>query len=74
MSAPDENGWMPIESAPIVPGRKLGWVDGTVRFIYYGKTSHVPIYGWNTCDEGAEDCELCEPTHWQPLPKPPVRP
>jgi hypothetical protein len=49
----------------------LGVVEGDVHFIRYGKTSHVPLYGWNVCDQGPEDCDLVEPTHWMPLPKPP---
>jgi hypothetical protein len=63
--------WQPIETCQPDGRRVLGVVDGAVRFIYWGKTSHVPIYGWNVCDQGAEDCELCEPTHWMPLPEPP---
>ncbi|WP_408902166.1 DUF551 domain-containing protein [Rhodovarius crocodyli] len=35
------------------------------------KTSHVPIYGWCLVDQGGEDTDLCKPTHWMPLPKPP---
>jgi imidazoleglycerol phosphate synthase glutamine amidotransferase subunit HisH len=66
--------WRPIETAPQDGSRLLGWVDGEVRFIFYGKTSHVPIYGWNVCDQGAEDCDLVMPTHWMPLPPPPEAP
>jgi hypothetical protein len=64
--------WRPISEAP--HGKMiLGFVDGCVRLIYYGKTSHVPLYGWNYADQGAENCDLCEeqPTHWMPLPQPP---
>jgi hypothetical protein len=63
--------WYPIETAPKDGKRVLGVVEGDVHFIRYGKTSHVPLYGWNVCDQGPEDCDLVEPTHWMPLPKPP---
>lgn len=60
--------WQPIETAPRVATRILGLVEGVPRFICYGKTSHVPMYGWILTDQGPEDCELCEPTLWMPLP------
>lgn len=63
--------WLPIETAPR-QRRFLALVDGLVRFVAWGKTSHVPMYGWCLVDQGAEDSELCEPTHWMPLPPPPV--
>jgi hypothetical protein len=65
--------WQPIETAERAPYRErfLGVVDGEVRLIMWTKTSHVPIYGWCLVDQGAEDCDLCTPTHWQPLPAPP---
>jgi hypothetical protein len=62
--------WRPIEGAP-KDKLLLGIVDGTVRFIRYGKTSHVSIFGWNLADQGSEDFDLCKPTHWMPLPEPP---
>ena len=65
-----KDAWQPMDTAPRT-GRILGVVEGCVRFIYWGKTSHVPIYGWNLGDQGVEDCELCEPTHWMPVPNPP---
>lgn len=64
--------WLPIESAPKVVGRIMGAVDGRARFICWGKASHVPMYGWVLTDQGPEDCDPCEPTHWQPLPTPPA--
>jgi len=60
--------WEPIETAPKDQGYLLGWVEGTVRFIQWGKTSHVPIYGWNLADQGVEDFDLCYPSHWMPIP------
>lgn len=62
--------WRTMESAP-PSGRVLGLVDGDVRIIGWAKTSHIPFYGWCLLDQGPEDCDLCKPTHWQPLPSPP---
>lgn len=37
----------------------------------WGKTSHVPIYGWcyiaDYPDGGEPDYDLWSPTHWMPL-------
>lgn len=66
-----ENGWQPIETAPI-DERFLAPVDDLVRIVRFGKASHVPIYGWCLVDQGAEDTDICFPTVWQPLPKPPI--
>ena len=39
---------------------------------YWGKTSHVPMYGWNHGVD-VENMNLWEPTHWRQLsPQPPV--
>lgn len=63
--------WMPIESAPKNGVRFLAFVEGHVRVVAWGKTSHIPIYGFCLADQGVEDFDICEPTHWMPLPKPP---
>ncbi len=63
--------WQPIETAPRDKGYLLGWVEGTVRFIQYGKTSHVPLYGWCLADQGPEEFDLCHPSHWMPIPEAP---
>lgn len=34
------------------------------RITWWGKASHVPIYGW--CFGQGENVDLWEPTHWQP--------
>lgn len=34
---------------------------------FWGKTSHVPLYGWNW-GRDIEDLELWAPTHWRPIP------
>jgi hypothetical protein len=36
------------------------------RVTFWGKTSHVPLYGWNW-GRDPEDQNLWEPTHWCPL-------
>jgi hypothetical protein len=59
--------WRPMETAERV--RCLGLVDGVARVIAWGKTSHVPMYGWCLADQGPEDFDLCEPKGWLPLPK-----
>ena len=61
--------WQPIETAPR-DRRILAVVDGGVRFVKYGKTSHVPLYGFCLADQGAEEFDICQPTHWMPLPGP----
>jgi hypothetical protein len=63
--------WQPIETAPR-DRRLLGVVDGVVRFIRWGKTSHVPFYGFCLADQGVEDFDLCEPTLWMDVPEPAV--
>ncbi|ASP64434.1 DUF551 domain-containing protein [Sinorhizobium meliloti] len=62
--------WQPIQTAP-KHGRFLAVVDGEVRVVSYGKTSHLPIEGFCLADQGPEDFDLCKPTAWQPLPEPP---
>lgn len=63
--------WQPIETAP--KGKTiLAVVDGDVRLVHWAKTSHVPIYGFCLADQGAEDFDLCKPTHWMSLPDPPL--
>ena len=64
--------WQPIETAPRDGRPFLAVVDGAVRKVYWGKTSHIAWVGFNVCDQGPEDCELCEPTLWMPMPKPPA--
>lgn len=60
----------PMESAPRDGSRIWATVDGAVRVVAWGKTSHVPLYGFCLADQGAEDFDLCEPTEWWPMPEP----
>ena len=66
--------WQAIDTLPVgtVGDRVLAVVDGRVRIIAWGKTSHVPLWGWCLADQGVEDFDLCEPTLWMPLPSIPV--
>lgn len=64
-------GWRPIAEAPRDGTHILAVVEGQTRRVAWGKTSHIPLYGFCLADQGAEDFDLCEPTLWQHLPKPP---
>lgn len=64
----EEARWQSMDTAPKVVGRIIGAVEGRARFICWGKTSHVPLYGWILTDQGPEDADLCQPTAWMPLP------
>lgn len=35
------------------------------KITWYGKTSHVPLYGW--CHGQVENVDLWSPTTWKPL-------
>lgn len=67
--------WQPIETAPrgtaALHKRILGVVDGDVRVIAWGFTSHTKWLTWCLADQGVEDYDGCTPTHWMPLPDPP---
>jgi hypothetical protein len=63
--------WQTIETAPKDGTSMLAVVDGYVRVIAWGKTSHLPWIGWCIADRGIEDFDLCTPTHWMPMPSPP---
>lgn len=66
-----QNGWQDISTAP-KDQTVHGVVDGEVRLIRWCNASHVPFHGWCVVDQGAEDRDLCMPTHWMPLPAPPA--
>lgn len=67
---PAQDGWQDISTAP-KDETVLGAVDGEARLIRWCKASHVPFHGWCLVDQGAEDRDLCVPTHWMPRPTPP---
>lgn len=55
------SGWQPIETAPKDGGIILVWDDGVALAWWHEQ-------GYWTEDEGM----ISRPTHWMPLPKPPV--
>lgn len=59
--------WRPISSAPKDGTRIMGSRDiHEARVTWWGKTSHVPLYGWCYGDD-PENIDLWEPDEWQPL-------
>lgn len=70
--------WASMDCAPRDGTLFLAWVededgDGAVRFVNWGKTSHVPMYGFCLRDQGVEDSDLCDPKCWMPIPDRPAR-
>lgn len=66
-------GWQDISTAPKDGTWFLGGHNksAVLAITWFGKTSHVPIYGWCHGEDG-EDIDLWQPTHWRPLPAPPA--
>ena len=71
-----DGGWLPIESAPKDGTRILLALTGGKQCV--ARTEHNPFQGaqWVIYGElGHVGCWVladdCDPTHWQPLPKPP---
>lgn len=60
-AAADENGWMPIESAPRDGTRVLTFDPGFIGIHLDWFDRQDAVSGW-----------LGEPTHWRPLPPPPA--
>lgn len=80
---PDENGWIPIASAPR-DGRQIWLFDPNIdpdQFVGSYGWLDLPIghpdnwAGWVFADEILiNHCDYePEPTHWRPLPEPPVQ-
>lgn len=63
--------WQPIETAPRdgtrIAGRRVTEMAYLGRITWFGKASHVPIYGWCHGTD-PEDIDLWQPTHWKHLP------
>lgn len=68
--------WLDIATAPkdgtVILGR-LSYAErytGKLRYhtrkTRWGKTSHVPLYGW-TFGRGPEDQDIWAPSHWKPV-------
>lgn len=72
--------WLPIESAPIPIGE---WCSSDIFLVWNGE-SVVPCVAWtmksevrfndySACDRDGDYSEVMPaPTHWMPLPQPPV--
>lgn len=60
--------WKEMQDAPKDGTPLLAVVCGRVRVIQWGKTSHVPLYGWNLADQGPENFDLCKPEKWTHFP------
>jgi len=71
LDAEPSAAWQPIETAPRDGTRFLTLVDGKMRVASWGKTSHVPIYGFCLADQGVEDFDVCTISLWLPLPEAP---
>lgn len=67
--------WKPIDTAPrdatrfIARGMEKDAKSGRPRYkrkiTWYGKASHIPLYGW--CFGKVENVDLWRPTEWKPL-------
>jgi hypothetical protein len=71
---PSPSGWQKQADrrAPESGESFLAVVSDEVRVVSYGKTSHVPMYGYCLADQGAEDFDLCAFDWWQPMPSLPA--
>ncbi len=56
--------WQDISTAPKDGTVFLGKMGYTKRKTHWGKTSHIPLFGW--CFGKVEDVDIWEPTHWKP--------
>ena len=75
------NGWLPIESAPrdgtrvvlwsAKYGTEVGWFAEWDDFTIGKQETSGWAMNWNS-EFGHPDEEVISPTHWQPLPEPPV--
>lgn len=71
-----DNDWHSIDTAPKdgshIRGRAYvtnvlnGRRRAVERRTFWGKTSHIPLYGWNY-GRDVENLNLWEPTQWRPL-------
>ena len=62
--------WKPIETAPKDGTWFWGLRGILAQRTQWGKTSHVPLYGWcyvRDPDRDDPDYDLWQPTHWQEL-------
>lgn len=70
LAAADAEAWRPIETAPEGKAVLVLADDG---FCAEGKKHTRGYYkGWWVCSSACDPKESLQPTHWQPLPAPPV--
>lgn len=64
--------WQPIETAP-KDGSVVLVYDADLAKLYRVQTAfwNDHLSNWQVCDDDSDDVD---PTHWMPLPKPPVSP
>lgn len=67
-----ERAWRSMDTAPKDGTRIFAIVDDDRRLVQWTKTSHILVWGFCLVDQGAEECDLCRPTHWMPLPSLPT--
>lgn len=62
--------WKPIRTAPRDGEWFVGRKGHLERPTQWGKTSHVPLYGWcfiASMNEGNADYDLWEPVEWRAM-------
>lgn len=67
----ERHGWQPMTKAPTDKGQLIGYdfKAKKARRMYYGKTAHVPFYGWNYLRDSKdpESAELFDPIAWKSI-------
>ena len=61
-----EKAWRTMESAPSDGRRFKAKHHETIRITWWGKTSHIPLYGW-CYGRDVENVNLWSPSYWKPL-------
>ena len=67
--------WKPIETAPTDGTEILGWLkEGKWAVVSFKVTNYYCAWNREYRDSKAwwKDNVTCTPTHWMPLPKPPI--